>query len=223
MQDIVALQARDLSRGKIRHNSPKDHDQSRACAACPRSRRVDQQPALSAADPDLAVLGRNIVLARHVGDHVPPITMSCIRWFATFLILLPFAWPHIKHDWPVLRAHLPLLALLSVLGFAYNNAISYWAMQYTEALNALLIQSACPLFVAVWSLLLFGVRLTGAQLAGIALSLAGRAHHYPARRLRRAGQHQPQSGRPDVWEFTAGIRAVFGAAATTAGDAHNCR
>jgi drug/metabolite transporter (DMT)-like permease len=115
----------------------------------------------------------NIVLARYVGDHVPPITMSCIRWFATFLILLPFAWPHLKHDWPVLRAHLPLLALLSVLGFAYNNAISYWAMQYTEALNALLIQSAGPLFVAVWSLLLFGVRLTGAQLAGIALSLAG--------------------------------------------------
>ena len=73
----------------------------------------------------------------------------------------------------MLRAHLPLLALLSVLGFAYNNAISYWAMQYTEALNALLIQSAGPLFVAVWSLLLFGVRLTGAQLAGIALSLAG--------------------------------------------------
>jgi drug/metabolite transporter (DMT)-like permease len=115
----------------------------------------------------------NIVLARHVGNHVPPITMSCVRWFATFLILLPFAWPHLKQDWPVLRANLPLLALLSVLGFAYNNAISYWALQYTEALNALLIQSAGPLFVAVWSLLLFGVRLTGAQLAGIALSLAG--------------------------------------------------
>ena len=115
----------------------------------------------------------NIVLARHVGNHVPPITMSCIRWFGTFLILLPFAWPHLKRDWPVLRAHLPLLALLSLIGFAYNNAISWWALQYTEALNALLIQSAGPLFVAVWSLLLFNVRLTGAQLTGIALSLAG--------------------------------------------------
>ncbi|WP_338304994.1 adenylosuccinate synthetase, partial [Bradyrhizobium ottawaense] len=53
------------------------------------------------------------------------------------------------------------------------NAISYWAMQYTEALNALLIQSAGPLFVALWSLVLFGVRLTGAQFAGIAISLLG--------------------------------------------------
>ena len=54
-----------------------------------------------------------------------------------------------------------------------NNAISYWALQYTQALNALLIQSSGPLFVALWSLVLFGVRLTGAQLAGIAISLAG--------------------------------------------------
>src|SRR3979490_624039 len=115
----------------------------------------------------------NIVLARHVGDHVPPITLTTIRWFGTFLILLPFAWPHLKHDWPVLRAHLPLLLLLSVLGFAYNNAISFWAMQYTEALNALLIQSAGPPFVAGWTLPLVGVRLTGAQLAGIAISLVG--------------------------------------------------
>lgn len=115
----------------------------------------------------------NIVLARHVGDHVPPITLTTIRWFGVFLILLPFAWPHLKRDWPVLRAHLPMMLLLSAIGFAFNNAISYWAMQYTQALNALLIQSSGPLFVALWSLILFGVRLTGAQLAGIAISLAG--------------------------------------------------
>jgi drug/metabolite transporter (DMT)-like permease len=115
----------------------------------------------------------NIVLARHVGDHVPPITLTTIRWFGVFLILLPFAWPHLKRDWKVLRAHLPMMLLLSAIGFAYNNAISYWAMQYTQALNALLIQSSGPLFVATWSLILFGVRLTGAQLAGIAISLAG--------------------------------------------------
>jgi drug/metabolite transporter (DMT)-like permease len=115
----------------------------------------------------------NIVLARHVGNHVPPITLTTIRWFGVFLILLPFAWPHLKRDWPALRAHLPLMLFLSAIGFAFNNAISYWAMQYTEALNALLIQSSGPLFVALWSLILFGVRLTGAQLAGIAISLIG--------------------------------------------------
>src|SRR5260221_2483641 len=88
-------------------------------------------------------------------------------------MLLPFALPHLKRDWPALRARLALMVLLSATGFAINNALSYWALQYTQALNALLIQSSGPLFVALWSLALFGVRLTWAQLAGIAISLAG--------------------------------------------------
>jgi len=115
----------------------------------------------------------NIVLARYVAGHVPPMTLSCVRWIGAFLMLMPFAWPHLKQDWPALRARLPLMLGLSATGFAFNNAISYWALQYTEALNALLIQSSGPLFVALWSLLLFGMRLSLAQFAGIMISLAG--------------------------------------------------
>src|SRR4051812_40303318 len=115
----------------------------------------------------------NVVLARYVAGYVPPLTLTCARWIGAFLILLPFAWPHLKRDWPALRAQLPLLILLSATGFAFNNAVSYWALQYTQALNALLIQSSGPLSIALWSLMLFGVRLTWAQLAGIMISLAG--------------------------------------------------
>ena len=168
------MQGRDLSRGKN-------------CAQLARTTMTKPAPAPPAFDPVrwlnnqpyllLSLTGLfwagNIVLARHVGNHVPPITLTTIRWFGVFLILLPFAWPHLKRDWPALRAHLPLMVLLSAIGFAFNNAISYWAMQYTQALNALLIQSSGPLFVALWSLVLFGVRLTAAQFAGIAISLMG--------------------------------------------------
>jgi drug/metabolite transporter (DMT)-like permease len=115
----------------------------------------------------------NIVLARYVAGHVPPLTLSCLRWIGAFLMLLPFARPHLRHDWRALRARLPLVVMLSATGFAINNALSYWALQYTQALNALLVQSSGPLFVALWSLALFGVRLTLAQLAGIAISLSG--------------------------------------------------
>jgi drug/metabolite transporter (DMT)-like permease len=115
----------------------------------------------------------NIVLARYVAGHVPPMTLSCVRWIGVFVMLLPFAKPHLERDWPALRAQLPLMVGLSATGFAFNNALSYWALQYTQALNALLIQSSGPLFVALWSLALFGVRLTFAQFAGIAISLIG--------------------------------------------------
>jgi drug/metabolite transporter (DMT)-like permease len=115
----------------------------------------------------------NIVLGRYVAGHVPPMTLSCIRWIGACLMLLPFAWPHLVRDWPVLRGRLALMLTLSATGFAINNALSYWALQFTQAINALLIQSSGPLFVALWSLILFGVRLTWAQLTGIALSLLG--------------------------------------------------
>jgi drug/metabolite transporter (DMT)-like permease len=115
----------------------------------------------------------NIVLARYVAGHVPPMTISTVRWIGAFILLWPFAKGHLRRDWPVLRANLPLLLLLAATGFAFNNAASYLALQYTEALNALLIQSSAPLFVAIWALVLFGVRLTWAQLAGIVISLAG--------------------------------------------------
>src|SRR5712672_1425667 len=115
----------------------------------------------------------NIVLGRYVAGHVPPMTLSCVRWIGAFFMLLPFAWPHLARDWPALCARLPLVVVLSATGFAINNALAYWALQYTQALNALLIQSSGPLFVALWSLALFGVRLTWAQLAGITISLLG--------------------------------------------------
>ncbi|KIZ41147.1 DMT family transporter, partial [Rhodopseudomonas palustris] len=115
----------------------------------------------------------NIVLGRFVAGHVPPVTLSCVRWIGAMLLLLPFAWPYLRRDWPVLRARWRLMLVLSATGFAINNALAYWALQYTEALNALLIQSSGPLFVALWSLALFGVRLTPMQGVGITVSLIG--------------------------------------------------
>jgi drug/metabolite transporter (DMT)-like permease len=53
------------------------------------------------------------------------------------------------------------------------NTLQYWALEHTQALNTLLLQSAGPLIVAVWSLILLGVRLTVAQAVGVLVSLAG--------------------------------------------------
>ena len=115
----------------------------------------------------------NIVLGRYVAGHIPPFTLTFCRWAGTFLVVAPFAWPHLQRDWRVMRRNIPLLLVLALTGFALNNALSYWGLQHTQALNALLIQSSGPLFVALWSLVLFRVRLTLAQAIGICVSLLG--------------------------------------------------
>ncbi len=115
----------------------------------------------------------NIVLARYIVGRVPPFSLTFIRWSGTFLILAPFARTHLRHDWPIIRKHIPLLLVMAFTGFAGNNGFAYWGLQHTQALNGLLIQSSGPLFVALWMLVLFGVRLTGAQAIGIVMSLFG--------------------------------------------------
>ena len=115
----------------------------------------------------------NAVVGRAVAGHIPPITLSFMRWCTAFLIVLPFAWPHLKRDWPAIRARLGTMIVLSITGVSIFNTLQYWALEHTEALNALLMQSTGPLFVAIWSLLLLGIRLTWAQAAGITVSLCG--------------------------------------------------
>jgi drug/metabolite transporter (DMT)-like permease len=115
----------------------------------------------------------NAIVGRLAAGHIPPVTLSFLRWALAFLIILPFAWKHLKHDWGAIRPRLGTMIFISVIGISAFNTLQYWALEHTQALNTLLLQSAGPLFVAVWSLILLGVRLTLAQAGGIALSLIG--------------------------------------------------
>jgi drug/metabolite transporter (DMT)-like permease len=115
----------------------------------------------------------NAIVGRLAAGQIPPVTLSFLRWSLAFLIILPMAWKHLKRDWPTIRASLGLMIFISVTGIAAFNTLQYWALEHTTALNTLLLQSAVPLFVAVWSLFLLGVRLTLAQAIGVALSLTG--------------------------------------------------
>jgi drug/metabolite transporter (DMT)-like permease len=115
----------------------------------------------------------NAIVGRLAAGHIPPVTLSFLRWSLAFLIILPFAWKHLKRDWRAIRARLGIMIVLSVTGIGAFNTLQYWALEHTQALNTLLLQSAGPLFVAIWSLILLGVRLTLAQAGGIALSLTG--------------------------------------------------
>src|ERR1700738_1212351 len=115
----------------------------------------------------------NAIVGRLAAGHIPPVTLSFLRWSLAFFIILPFAWKHLKRDWGAIRGRFGIMIVLSVTGIGAFNTLQYWALEHTQALNTLLLQSAGPLFVAVWSLILLGVRLTLAQAGGIVLSLTG--------------------------------------------------
>lgn len=115
----------------------------------------------------------NTVLGRFIAGHVPPVTLAFIRWSGAFLILLPFAAHHLRRDWPTIRRHAGLMTLLALTGFSAYNTMAYYGLQYTSAINGLLLQSVGPLFVAMWTFALFRDRLTLRQAGGISISLIG--------------------------------------------------
>lgn len=115
----------------------------------------------------------NLVLGRHVAGHVPPITLACLRWTLASLMILPFSYRQVRADFPIIIRNLPLLLLLSACGIASYNAMTYYGLQFTQALNGLLVQSISPLLIALWSLVLFRDRLTLGQTFGILVSLLG--------------------------------------------------
>ena len=115
----------------------------------------------------------NAIVGRIAAGHIPPVTLSFLRWLFAFLIVLPFAWKHLVRDWGAIRGKLGIMVTLSVTGISAFNTMQYWALEHTKALNTLLLQPAAPLFVGMWSLALLGIRLTLAQAFGIVLSMCG--------------------------------------------------
>ncbi|MDX6807466.1 DMT family transporter [Terrihabitans rhizophilus] len=115
----------------------------------------------------------NIVVGRLLAGDIPPVTLALLRWTGAGLIALPFAWRSLVADLPLVRRHWKIMVLFSATGIGGYNALAYWGLNYTQALNALLVQSTGPLLIALWGLVLWRETLSLRQLLGILTSLVG--------------------------------------------------
>jgi drug/metabolite transporter (DMT)-like permease len=115
----------------------------------------------------------NFVLGRAVKASIPPIGLAFWRWAVALAILLPFAVPHLRAQFPLLRRHWRPLAVYGILGVTCFNTFVYIGLHSTTATNALLVNSIIPVVIVVLSRVLAATPITRSQAAGILLSLAG--------------------------------------------------
>lgn len=115
----------------------------------------------------------NAIAGKLAAGHVSPMLLTLLRWVVAVLVIMPFAWGDLRREWPLVRRHLLLMFVLAAVGFASFNALFYWALNYTTAINATITQSSMPLMVFLGNLLLFRVRFTLFQLLGFLLTLLG--------------------------------------------------
>ncbi len=115
----------------------------------------------------------NSVLGRAVRDLVPPMALSFWRWTLATIVLTPFAWRYLKKDLAIVKKHLPFITLLSFLGVGTFNTLLYTGLQYTEAVNSVLLQSLTSAMVLGLSRFIFKVKLIPLQLSGVLIAFFG--------------------------------------------------
>lgn len=115
----------------------------------------------------------NSIVARGARDWVPPVALSFWRWSLALLILLPFAWPHLRRDLPILKKSWLSLVTLGVLGIGAFNTLLYTGLQSTTAVNGLLLQSLQPGVILMLGAVLFSEKIRFFQFAGIVLAAMG--------------------------------------------------
>ncbi len=115
----------------------------------------------------------NSVMARAIYLEFPPVTLAASRWTLAMLILLPFVWPRIRREWAVVRAHWPVILLLSILGVSCFNTFIYSGLQTTTAANTTLMHSMIPVLILLISRFFLRHAVSLRQWLGVSLSLCG--------------------------------------------------
>ena len=115
----------------------------------------------------------NWIIGRGLHAEVPPMAMTFFRWFFAILILAPFAWPHVRREWPIVRKYWTTMFYLGAIGVGTHNALAYLGLNYTTATNALILNSFIPVLIVAMSWLFLREPLSPVQLTGIAVSLSG--------------------------------------------------
>src|ERR671928_479224 len=67
----------------------------------------------------------NHLMGRAIAGHVPPLTISTLRWLLAAAIVYPFVRKQLTRDWPLIRERFGAVIYLSLLGGALFGALQF--------------------------------------------------------------------------------------------------
>jgi len=115
----------------------------------------------------------NFVAARGLAETMPPATLNLYRWALAAAIMLPFGLGPLWRERAVVRAALPELCLLALVGVSLFDTLIFLAGQTSSALNMSLLSTLSPVLTALAARQILGERCPARMMVGIAVSTAG--------------------------------------------------
>lgn len=117
--------------------------------------------------------GGNTMIGKMAIGHISPMMLTFWRWVFAVALIAAISIPSLKRDWPLIRKNWWLLLAYGAFGYTAFNVLLYSALQYTSAINAAIEQAGIPMLIFLINFVLFGMRVSIAQIAGFILTLAG--------------------------------------------------
>lgn len=117
----------------------------------------------------------NAVASKWAVGEVSPQVLTCLRWLVVCAVLLGIARADIRRDWPRLVPRWLTILLMGAGGYTAFNSLFYAAGTYTTTLNLALFQGTLPVLVILANYGVRGATVTGLQMLGVTVTLAGTA------------------------------------------------
>ena len=105
--------------------------------------------------------------------EIPPLTLNVFRWISVWFILIPFTYKEIFKNLPYIKKNWLVISFMGVITISTFNSVVYFALNYTQVINAVLMLSAIPAATIVLSSLMKIEKTNIFQLLGLVLSIIG--------------------------------------------------
>ena len=76
--------------------------------------------------------------------EVPPLTLNFLRWVSVWLILIPFTYKEIYKNFNNIKKNWIVISFMGVITISTFNSVVYFALTYTQVINAVLVLAAIP-------------------------------------------------------------------------------
>ena len=105
--------------------------------------------------------------------EIPPMSLNVLRWISAWIILIPFTYKEILQNLAYIKKNILIIGFMGVMTISTFNSVVYFALNYTQVINAVLVLAAIPAATIVLSSIMKIEKTNLFQILGLVLSIIG--------------------------------------------------
>ena len=105
--------------------------------------------------------------------QIPPLSLNVLRWISVWFILIPFTYKEIYNNFTYIKKNWLVISFMGVITISTFNSVVYFALNYTQVVNAVLMLAAIPAVTIVLSSIMKIEKTNFLQIFGLIMSIIG--------------------------------------------------